>query len=83
MAQKTVARPLVAPPDIPKDRVATLRDAFMATGKDPDFMSDAEKSKLDIGLSSGADVDQVVAHIVKTPPALADKLSAAIAPPNR
>lgn len=83
MAQKTVARPIVAPPDIPKDRVATLRDAFMATGKDPDFMRDAEKSKLDISLSSGASVDEVVARIVKTPPALAEKLSAAIAPPNR
>jgi len=83
MAQKTVARPLVAPPDVPKDRIDMLRAAFMATGKDPDFMRDAEKSKLDISLTSGADVDAVIARIVKTPPALADRLSAAIAPPNR
>jgi tripartite-type tricarboxylate transporter receptor subunit TctC len=83
MAQKTVARPLVAPPDVPQDRIAALRSAFMATGKDADFMQDADKSKLDIGMSSGEDVDKVVARIVKTPPALADKLSAAIAPPNR
>ncbi len=83
MAQKTVARPVVAPPDIPQDRIDTLRAAFMATGKDPEFMQDADKSKLDIALSSGADVDKVVARIVKTPPALAEKLSAAIAPPNR
>jgi tripartite-type tricarboxylate transporter receptor subunit TctC len=83
MAQKTVARPLVAPPDVPKDRINALRAAFMATAKDADFMEDAGKSKLDISLSSGADVDAVVARIVKTPPALAERLSAAIAPPNR
>lgn len=83
MAQKTVARPVVAPPDVPKERVEFLRAAFMATGKDPEFIQDADKSKLDIALSSGADVDKVVARIVKTPPALADRLSAAIAPPNR
>lgn len=83
MAQKTVARPLVAPPDVPKDRIAVLRTAFMATGKDADFIQDSEKSKLDIGLTSGEEVDKVVARIVKTPPALAERLSAAIAPPNR
>jgi tripartite-type tricarboxylate transporter receptor subunit TctC len=83
MAQKTVARPLVAPPDVPKDRIAALRTAFMATGKDADFIQDSEKSKLDIGLTSGEEVDKVVARIVKTPPALAERLSAAIAPPNR
>ena len=83
MAQKTVARPILAPPAVPQDRIDTLRAAFMATGKDAEFMQDADKSKLDIGLSSGADVDKVVARIVQTPPALADKLSAAIAPPNR
>lgn len=83
MAQKTVARPLVAPPDVPKDRIAALRTAFMATGKDADFIQDSEKSKLDIGLTSGEELDKVVARIVKTPPALAERLSAAIAPPNR
>lgn len=83
MAQKTVARPLVAPPDVPQERIAALRAAFMATGKDAEFMQDADKSKLDIGLTSGEEVDKVVARIVKTPPALAEKLAAAIAPPNR
>jgi tripartite-type tricarboxylate transporter receptor subunit TctC len=82
MAQKTVARPVLAPPDVPKDRVKALRDAFMQTAKDPEFMQDAEKAKLETSMSSGESIDEVVARIVKTPPALADKLSAAIAPPK-
>src|SRR5215813_1780865 len=42
------ARPYVLPPGTPKDRVQILRKAFMDTVKDPDFLADASKAKLDI-----------------------------------
>jgi tripartite-type tricarboxylate transporter receptor subunit TctC len=41
-------RPYVAPPRTPKARVETLRRAFEATMKDPEFLADAQKAKLDI-----------------------------------
>lgn len=81
LAQKTVARPVVAPPEIPKDRVAALRSAFMAMAKDSEFRADAEKTKLEIDVSSGEAVDAVVKRIVSTPQALADRLTAAITAP--
>ena len=83
LAQKAVARPVVAPPDIPGPRVAALRDGFMAMAKDPEFIADANKTKLEIDISSGASVDAVVKRIVSTPQALADRLTAAIAAPAK
>ena len=81
LAQKTVARPVVAPPDIPAARVAALRAALVAMAKDPEFRADAQKTKLEIDVSSGDTVDAVVKRIVSTPQALADKLTAAISAP--
>ncbi|MBI3000887.1 MAG: hypothetical protein HYY46_20920, partial [Deltaproteobacteria bacterium] len=37
-----------APPGTPKERAEILRQAFSATMKDPDFLADAKKSRLDI-----------------------------------
>src|SRR5437867_5658745 len=42
------ARPYVLPPKTPKDQVVTLRNAFMQTMKDPEFLAEAAKAKLDI-----------------------------------
>ena len=82
LAQKAVARPVLAPPDIPAARITALRTSFMAMGKDPEFRADAAKSKLEIDLSSGESVDVVVRRIVATPQAMADRLTVAIAPPK-
>ncbi len=46
--QKTVARPLVAPPDIPRERLAALRDAFIAMTKDAAFLAETEKLSIDV-----------------------------------
>jgi tripartite-type tricarboxylate transporter receptor subunit TctC len=82
LAQETVARPIAAPPNVPAVRVTMLRAAFMATVKDPEFLKDAERSKLDVSPSSGEEVDRVIALIGKTPKALTDRMLAAIAPPK-
>jgi tripartite-type tricarboxylate transporter receptor subunit TctC len=66
--QKTVARPMLMPPGVPADRVAIMRDAFMALGKDAEFLADAEKSKLEIGLISGPDVEKAIALITSASP---------------
>src|SRR3954464_15397703 len=45
--QKTAARPVIAPPGIPAERLKTLRTAFAALAQDREFLADAEKSNLD------------------------------------
>src|SRR5215211_7761793 len=43
-----VRRPIAVPPDVPRDRVDAVRAALMAMVKDPEFLADAAKRKLDL-----------------------------------
>ena len=76
----TVARPFVLPPGTPKERVQILRKAFAATMLDPEFLSDAKKSNLDINPLSGEEVAKVVENIFKIEPAIAAKLKQILLP---
>ncbi len=78
--QKTIARPVIAPPGVPAEHLAALRAAFAALATDRDFLADAEKSKLDVAPISGDAVDKVVALIAGTPPEVADRFAKIFAP---
>ena len=65
--QKTAARPIIAPPGVPADRIATLRTAFAALAKDQDFLADAKKSNLDVDPMAGEGVDKIVSLITSAP----------------
>ena len=73
-----IARPFVMPPGTPKDRVQIIRQAFSATLKDPAFVAEAEKSKLDIDPVSGEALEKIVAAIYKMNPAMLAKLKEAL-----
>jgi len=62
-----LGRPLAASPGIPADRAKALRQAFVDTMKDPAFLADAEKARLQIDWHSGAEVDQLIADFLATP----------------
>jgi tripartite-type tricarboxylate transporter receptor subunit TctC len=79
LAQKTVARPVLAPPGIPADRVAAIRKAFVDMTNDAAFKQDAEKSKLEIEPATGEAVDKVIKLIAATPDDVAQRLKQAIA----
>jgi tripartite-type tricarboxylate transporter receptor subunit TctC len=81
--QKLAARPIVAPPAVPADRIAMLRAAFIALGKDKDFLADAENARQEIGIVSGEEVDKVVKLIVSTPPDIAERYAKAFAPEQK
>ena len=69
-----VARPFVMPPGTPKDRVQAMRAAFLATLKDPAFLAEAEKSKLDVDPVTGETLEKIVAGLYKMNPAILAKL---------
>jgi tripartite-type tricarboxylate transporter receptor subunit TctC len=69
---------VIAPPDVPADRVAVLRDAFDATMADPEFLADADKRGLEIVPGRGDEVQQVVERTLATPPAAVARLKAII-----
>jgi tripartite-type tricarboxylate transporter receptor subunit TctC len=64
------ARPYVLPPGTPKDRVLILRRAFMDTMKDPEFLADAAKAKLDINPLEGAELERNVREVFNLDAAL-------------
>lgn len=66
-AAQLPGRPYVAPPDLPPDRLKALQDAFMATMKDPAFLAEAKKRKLEIQPMSGPEVQRFIAGIYRTP----------------
>jgi len=69
-----IARPFVMPPRTPKDRVQIIRSAFLATLKDPAFLSEAEKSRLDVDPVTGEALEKIVAGLYKTSPATLARL---------
>lgn len=67
-------RPYVLPPGTAKERVSLLRKAFMETMKDPEFLADANKSKLDVEPLPGDEAERTIAGLLKLNPAVAGKL---------
>ena len=81
--QKTAARPLVAPPEVPAERVALLRKAFEALAKDKEFLAEMDKAKMEFDFVPGAEIDKIVAQIASTPPEIAARYAKAFAPDDK
>ena len=72
-AETAVARSLVAPPDVPADRLNALRRAFDKTVKDPQFLAEAAKAGgMDIQPMTGEEAQKIAHGIVNTPPEVID-----------
>jgi tripartite-type tricarboxylate transporter receptor subunit TctC len=69
-ARQVMGRPFLAPPGLPGDRAAVLRKAFTDTMKDKEFLSAADKAKLEITPVSGERVEKLVKDIYATPAAV-------------
>lgn len=67
-SQKTVARPVVAPPGVPAARVEDWRKAFMALDTDKAFMEEVEKSRMEVSLASGDSVTKVINMVAGASP---------------
>jgi tripartite-type tricarboxylate transporter receptor subunit TctC len=63
-----LSRPLVAPPELPPDRVAVLRQAFDSTMSDPAFLDDAQRSGMDVKPISGVAIQTLVDSVVHSSP---------------
>jgi tripartite-type tricarboxylate transporter receptor subunit TctC len=69
-----MGRPFFMPPGTPDDRVAAIRAAFVATMKDPAFLDEANRSKLEISPVSAEEQSVIVGQMFN---ASADVLAAA------
>jgi tripartite-type tricarboxylate transporter receptor subunit TctC len=66
-APVAMARIVGTPPGLPEDRLQALRKAFLETMRDPAFLADAKKRKMDIDVLSGEQVEANIAELMKTP----------------
>jgi tripartite-type tricarboxylate transporter receptor subunit TctC len=68
LSRQVMGRPFAAPPGVPEDRKQALRKAFDDSFKDPEFLAEAKKRKMDVNPVSGADIEKLVAEVYATPP---------------
>ena len=69
LSRLQIARPYVAPPDLPDDRTEALRQAFMDAATDPELVAEAEQMGLELNSASGQEVEELIREIYATPEA--------------
>jgi tripartite-type tricarboxylate transporter receptor subunit TctC len=70
LAGEAMARPFVAPPGLPPERLAALRAAFDTTAKDNDFVQQARKIGLDIDAGDWREMTDNIEQLYATPAAV-------------
>lgn len=66
-AAEAISRSVAGPPCIPADRPEALRQAFMATMKDPELIEAAKTAQPELAPVSGEAAANVAAHITNSP----------------
>jgi tripartite-type tricarboxylate transporter receptor subunit TctC len=77
-AGQGIGRPFIAPPGMAPAIVKAVRDAFSATMRDPDFIADATKLKLEIHPVDGPKLEERIRHVYATPKNIVEQVSALI-----
>src|SRR5262245_50076044 len=80
VSQQAFTRPYFIANGTPAELVTTLRTAFDATMRDPLYLADAEKMRIDISPLPGATVQQLIQALYATPKAVVEQARAAIRP---
>jgi tripartite-type tricarboxylate transporter receptor subunit TctC len=79
LSRLETGRPFFLPPDVPEARVNALRRAFDATMKDPAFIAEADKSKLEVDAMTGEELAAFVIKLNATPPDVVARVRDALA----
>jgi tripartite-type tricarboxylate transporter receptor subunit TctC len=69
-----LGRPIVAPPAVPADRLSILRNAFDKSISDPQFLAEAERRRLEIDPSAGAEIEALAKEAMTTPPEVVERM---------
>ena len=59
---------------MPEQRLRTLQKAFVSTLKDPQFMAEAEKAKLEIDPIDGFGIEKMVNGLYEIEPAVVSRV---------
>jgi tripartite tricarboxylate transporter family receptor len=73
LAAQAMAWPMFAPAEVPAERVALLRRAYLAIFKDTDALADARKTGIEIDPVEGPAINAMLDRVYATPPAVLEK----------
>jgi len=80
VVQQGFTRPYFIAQGTPAELVTTLRTAFDATMRDPQFLADAEKMHIDVSAVPGAAVQELIQKLYATPKDIVELTKKAIRP---
>lgn len=66
-APAAIGRAFAAPPATPADRVKMLREAFSRAVKDPEFLEEMKKAKIEVGYISPEEVQKMFQGLLEQP----------------
>jgi len=78
LARLEYGRPFFLPPNVPPARLEALRRAFDATMKDPVYLAEADKLKIEVDPLSGEEVTALVEQVSRTPAETVARVRAAM-----
>jgi tripartite-type tricarboxylate transporter receptor subunit TctC len=78
-----VGRSFTAPPGLPVERVAELRSAFTSTLKDPEFLAEAERMKVELTPLPGDELQTIIEKSFDYSPAIVAKADALLQSPGQ
>jgi hypothetical protein len=76
-----ISRPIVTTPGVPAERIKALRAAFDQTIRDPDFLEEARRQRLEIDAVDGEQLQKMMSDIIDAPQATKEKVREAIEAP--
>ena len=68
------ARPLMAPPGIPADRLSILRAAYEKAVKDPELLAEAKKLRIDMAPARGEELQAKAKEVMSQPPEVIEQI---------
>lgn len=74
------ARPLLAAPGTPADRVKILREAYDKTMKDPEFLAEAKKLRVEIESSRGEELQTRAQEVLNQPREIIERVKKTFVP---
>jgi tripartite-type tricarboxylate transporter receptor subunit TctC len=73
LAAQAMAWPMFAPAEVPAERVALLRQAYLAMLKDPEALADANKTGIEVAPVSGTAINAMLTRVFATAPAVIEQ----------
>jgi tripartite-type tricarboxylate transporter receptor subunit TctC len=79
-APGAMAKPFALPPGVDESRVQVMRNALLATYRDPVFLQEAKAMRLEFQPKTASEIQQVLNEVLATPPEIAAKYRHIIQP---